>query len=156
MIEGNKIRFIRNFRNMSVVEFGKNLGLENPDVRISQYETGGRVPKEEMNSRIIDVLKVSQFALARTCDNQIIMCCQDFMWTETFINMLSKDVSNNYKFLYIERTQSCDLLSKIFNEIEQQQKLLWNQEITTKEYIEFKLQWPENSMYYEEIINYKK
>ncbi len=156
MTIGDKIRFIRNFRAMTQKEVGIALGIseKNAAKRIHQYEKNEKIPRDDVVEKMAEIMNVSHFAVAKTCDNEIVECFEDFMWSETYMNMLSKNMANNYKFLYIERTQSQELLSKIINELEQKQRLLWNQTITTNEYIEFKLQWPENSMYYEEIINY--
>ena len=50
MTIGERIKKIRVFRKMTMDELGGALGFEgkNMSVRISQYETGARIPGEDM------------------------------------------------------------------------------------------------------------
>ena len=48
---GDRIRFVRQFRGLTQTELAEKVGLppgENGRIRISQYENGTHVPKEEM------------------------------------------------------------------------------------------------------------
>ncbi len=65
MAIGERIHFIRNLRNMTQKELGKAVGFsENTaDVRMAQYETGSRTPKEALVKSLSDVLDVSPLAL---------------------------------------------------------------------------------------------
>ena len=66
MAIGERIKFIRNMRGMTQKCLGMAIGFsENTaDVRISQYESGDRTPKENMITKIACVLKVCSQALA--------------------------------------------------------------------------------------------
>jgi len=61
MAVGERIKYIRNMRGMTQKELGLAVGFDenSADVRIAQYESGTRTPKEKMVDTIADVLKVS-------------------------------------------------------------------------------------------------
>ena len=57
---GARIRKIRMFRNITQKELGRRLGYgeNSADVRIAQYESGQRTPKQETLIRIAEILEV--------------------------------------------------------------------------------------------------
>lgn len=65
MAIGERIRFIRNLRGMTQKWLGIQAGLpeKTADIRMAQYESGTRVPKEDLTEKIADALNVSSAAL---------------------------------------------------------------------------------------------
>lgn len=65
MAISERIRFIRNLRGITQKALGISAGLpeKTADIRIAQYESGVRVPKQELTSQIADVLGISPNAL---------------------------------------------------------------------------------------------
>lgn len=65
MAIGERIRFIRNLRGMTQKWLGIQSGLteKTADIRIAQYESGTRVPKEDLTEMLAKVLDVSPAAL---------------------------------------------------------------------------------------------
>ncbi len=65
MAIGERIRFIRNLRNMTQKWLGMAVGFEEntADVRMAQYESGTRTPKENLVQTISEKLEVSSHAL---------------------------------------------------------------------------------------------
>jgi len=65
MAVGDRIKRIRNMRGMTQKELGLAIGFDDKsaDVRIAQYESSVRTPKEKMLAHIAHVLKVSPQAL---------------------------------------------------------------------------------------------
>ena len=65
MAIGERIKRIRNFRNLTQKELGVAIGFaENTaDVRIAQYESGKRTPKEKYVEAIAHVLNITPHAL---------------------------------------------------------------------------------------------
>ncbi len=65
MAIGERIRFIRNLRGMTQKWLGIQAGLpeKTADIRMAQYESGTRVPKEDLTEKIADALNVSPAAL---------------------------------------------------------------------------------------------
>ena len=62
---GERIKFFRNYRNMTQKELGVKAGFpsKSADVRIAQYESGKRIPKGNIIPAIAYALKVSELAL---------------------------------------------------------------------------------------------
>ncbi len=65
MTLGERIKKIRVFRKMTMDELGAALGFEGKSmsVRIAQYETGARVPKQDMLLKFAEVLQCNYKAL---------------------------------------------------------------------------------------------
>ena len=65
MAIGERIRFIRNLRGMTQKYLGMAIGFDEKtaDVRMAQYESGTRTPKEKLVSNLAHVLDVSPYAL---------------------------------------------------------------------------------------------
>jgi transcriptional regulator with XRE-family HTH domain len=61
MAVGDRIKRVRNMRGMTQKELGLAAGFDDnsADVRIAQYESGARTPKEDMLKKIADVLDVN-------------------------------------------------------------------------------------------------
>ena len=66
MAIGERIRFIRNLRGMTQKHLGMAAGFDEKtaDVRMAQYESGTRTPKEKLTADIASALEVSPQALA--------------------------------------------------------------------------------------------
>jgi hypothetical protein len=66
MAIGERIRFIRNLRGMTLKMLGKSVGFEDntADVRMAQYEKGTRTPKADLTAKIAETLDVAPEALA--------------------------------------------------------------------------------------------
>lgn len=65
MAIGERIRFIRNLRGMTQKYLGMLLGFDErtADVRMAQYESGTRTPKEKLVNGLAAILEVSPRAL---------------------------------------------------------------------------------------------
>lgn len=65
MAIGERIKFIRNLRGMTQKQLGGAVGFDekSADVRIAQYETGNRTPKENFVNALSGVLNISPQAL---------------------------------------------------------------------------------------------
>lgn len=65
MAIGERIRFIRNLRGMTQKWLGIAVGFpeKTADIRMAQYESGSRSPKEELTEKLAEVLDVSPAAL---------------------------------------------------------------------------------------------
>lgn len=76
MAVGDRIKRARNLRGMTQKELGIAIGFEekSADIRIAQYESNTRTPKEELLRKIAEVLDVNYRSLyeptlyARGCD----------------------------------------------------------------------------------------
>ena len=65
MAIGKRIRFFRNRKGMTQKQLGEILGFlgKTSDVRMAQYESGSRTPKEDLVKALAGVLEVSPLTL---------------------------------------------------------------------------------------------
>ena len=65
MAIGQRIKFFRNLRNLTQKELGQNIGFSEraADVRIAQYESEKRIPKEDLTKSLASILDISPAAL---------------------------------------------------------------------------------------------
>lgn len=65
MAIGERIRFIRNLRGMTQKYLGMAIGFpeRTADIRMAQYESGTRTPKEDLTNNLANALEVSPQAL---------------------------------------------------------------------------------------------
>ena len=65
MAIGERIRFIRNLRGMTQKWLGQAVGFpqKTADIRMAQYESGSRTPKEDLVNALANVFEVSPLAL---------------------------------------------------------------------------------------------
>ena len=65
MAIGERIRFMRNLRGMTQRWLGQAVGFpaKTADIRMAQYESGTRTPKEDLVNALANVLEVSPLAL---------------------------------------------------------------------------------------------
>lgn len=65
MAIGERIRFFRNLRGMTQKRLGMSIGFDEKtaDVRMAQYESGTRTPKEKLVNELSNALDVSPKAL---------------------------------------------------------------------------------------------
>lgn len=65
MAIGERIRFIRKLRKLTQKQLGIAIGFpeSSADVRMAQYETGTRTPKEDLTKAIANIFEVSPLTL---------------------------------------------------------------------------------------------
>ena len=68
MAIGERIRFFRNLRGMTQKYLGVLMGFpeKSADIRMAQYESGSRTPKEDLTNSLAQALEVSPSALMHT------------------------------------------------------------------------------------------
>ncbi|MCM1990161.1 helix-turn-helix domain-containing protein [Oceanirhabdus seepicola] len=152
MAIGDKIKKIRVKRDMTQKELGLAIGFNDKtaDVRMAQYESGTRVPKEAVIIKIAAVLKVNpDYLMAPTLTK-----------TEEIIHtLIYLDEYNQLKMQAEEYTTPEGENQKIINlsitavdyyleEWYDKKRALENNEITQEEYYEWKINWPDSSERY--------
>ena len=86
MTQGKRIRFIREFRNMTQKELGLACGFSesSADVRIRQYESDQKSPKSDALKIIANALNVNIYSLENYTDSNAITILEMLFWLETF------------------------------------------------------------------------
>lgn len=146
---GNKIRELRIKRGLTQKELGLAVGFNKAgaDVRIAQYESNSRAPKEDVIKKIAEVLNVNSDYLSAPLP-------KDGM--ELFHILLSMDTKNNARF-HIEdfiningdadkeasvHIPSLNIALKNWALVK---KALERGEITEEQYYEWKINYPESA-----------
>ena len=144
---GARIRKIRMFRNITQKELGRRLGYgeNSADVRIAQYESGQRTPKQETLIRIAEILEVDVRNFLSPGIATMDELMETLFWMdeenrELFHLFLVNDPESETVGITISDKKTICYLQEW---MEKKQKLD-NGKITEEEYLEWKLHWPEN------------
>lgn len=163
MTIGDRIKRIRTFRNMTQAELGSALGFEgkNQAVRIAQYESNYRVPKNDMVMDIAKILDVNYIALKNYDMGAAEDIIETLFWLEEAGNMntiklfettpvyRNEDVTMTYNddehrsaSAPVALTFDYGLVNDFLLDWSRKKKELEDGEITVDEYFEWKIQWP--------------
>jgi len=145
MAVGDRIKRIRKMRRLTQKEFGLALGFEDntADVRIAQYESGTRTPKEDVLRNMADVLDVN----FRSLYEPTLYAVEDVMYTlfeldEHYdIDLLDTTSKNDSSKISIRFNSN--LLDDFLSEWHQRKKDLADGVISKAEYMEWKVNWPQ-------------
>lgn len=156
---GYKLKNIRVFRGMTQKELGLAVGFNNrtADVRIAQYETGTRVPKEDIAYAMARALKVNPDYLMGPSPYTI----EEIMYALINIDerniveleaeeRLDKD-GDPYRHINISLPYLSTFLAEWYDKKEE----LKNGEISQEEYYEWKINWPYSTPNYIKVIGEK-
>ena len=125
MAVGDRIKRARNFRGLTQKELGIAAGLDerSADIRIAQYESGTRTPKEDLLRKIAEVLDVNYRSLYEVTDTS----------------------DPDYPELHMALSFRNHLLDGFLKEWQLRKQQLADGEITQEEYLEWKLNWPQTA-----------
>ena len=163
MTIGERIKRIRTFRNMTQAELGLALGFEgkNQAVRITQYETNYRVPKNDMIFEIAKILNCNYKALSNYDSGSAEDIMETFFWLEenghantiklfkTTPVQNDEDIQmnyneNNFSSASVPIALSFDygIMNDFLLEWSEKKQDLKDGRITAIDYFEWKIQWP--------------
>jgi transcriptional regulator with XRE-family HTH domain len=143
MAVGDRIKRVRNSRGMTQKELGVAVGFDisSADVRIAQYESGTRTPKEDILTKIAEVLDVNY----RSLYEPTLYAAEDIMYTLF-------ELDEHYRVTLTEMTNkqigvsfNSRLLNDFMSEWLQRKQELADGIITGDEYREWKLNWPQTA-----------
>ncbi len=148
MAVGDRIKRARNMRGMTQKELGLAVGFEGntADVRIAQYESGTRTPKEDILTKIAEALDVNYRALYEPTR----YAAEDVMYTlfeldEHYPIRLHEVVDDSDPYFsekHIAVNFHTRILDGFMKEWMLRKKELAAGEITKAEYMEWKVNWP--------------
>jgi len=142
MAVGDRIKRARVFRSLTQKELGLSVGFEEntADVRIAQYETGTRTPKEDMLKKIAEVLDVNY----RSLYEPTLYAAEDLMYTlfelDEHYSLSIHDFDGKKCVAFNSR-----LLDEFLAEWQVRKKDLAEETISKAEYMEWKLNWPQTA-----------
>ena len=134
MKQGKRLKMIRCHRNMTMKQLGKALGFDESTaaIRIAQYESNTRSPKQDVSHAMAKALNVHPNRLLPTPDDPIDAVIEHLLWLE------DSEISRFY------RKSSC--LAAFLAQYWWQKSRLLSGEISREEFVEWKLQWPGMSL----------
>ncbi len=159
MSVGTRIRNARIHRNVTQKDLGIAIGFkeESADVRIAQYETNNRTPKEDVINKIASYLDVNPLALQEPkINNDLFKDVNGIMFT-----LFTLDETNELEmFEYDDGNtddpfEHCGIVLKhwpwqnLLFEMKKRKEELANGDITLREFNEWKLNYPFTSDDYE-------
>ena len=144
---GARIRKIRMFRNITQKELGRRLGYgeNSADVRIAQYESGQRTPKQETLIRIAEILEVDVRNFLSPGIATMDELMETLFWMDEenrglFHLFLLNDSESETVGITMRDKKAMSYLQEWMGK----KQKLGNGRITEEEYLEWKLHWPEN------------
>ena len=152
MAVGDRIKRVRNLRGMTQRELGVAIGFaaKTADVRVAQYESGTRTPKEDTLRKISEVLDVNY----RSLYEPSLYAAEDIMYTlfeldEHYNCMTIYDVEDTSDRFDIRKHKAVSfhvrMLDGFIAEWQQRKEELAAGGITREEYMEWKLNWPQST-----------
>ena len=149
MAIGERIRFFRNLNGMTQKYLGVKLGFpeKTADIRMAQYESGSRTPKEDLTNELAELFGVSASALnvpdieSYNGLMHTLFALEDLYGIKVAeINgevclTLDKDTGGNYITMF-----------EMFSAWKDQAEKLKNGEISKEEYDNWRYNYPKNKM----------
>ena len=159
---GERIKKARVFRGMTQKELGIAVGFneKNADVRIAQYESNTRRPKDNLLYKMADVLDVGFFALyePHQYNAESIMYSLFDQGNDPMRVQLEEVLTTNG----LQRPQkriaiiyNYDHMDEYLREWKLRREQVLNHTITVKEYPEWVVNWPDTSDVFVEEPNYR-
>lgn len=144
MAIGNRIKLFRNMRNLTQKELGAKVGFpfNATDVRIAQYESEKRIPKDDMVNKLASILDVSTAAIkVPEIDTYIGVMHTLFTLEDTFgikVNKIDGELC-----ISLDKTNSAYLsMFEMLNSWQMEYEKFQNGEITKEEYDYWRYNYP--------------
>ena len=149
MAIGERIRFIRNLRGMTQMRLGMEVGFDEKtaDVRMAQYESGTRTPKEKLTADIAKALDVSPKALAVPDIESYVGLMHTLFALEDLYGLSIGSIDDEL-CLRLDRDRGMTYISMLdmFSAWLQESEKLKNGEITKAEYDAWRYNYPKGEM----------
>ncbi|MDR0491367.1 MAG: helix-turn-helix domain-containing protein [Oscillospiraceae bacterium] len=146
MAIGERIRFIRNLRGMTQKYLGMQIGFDEKtaDVRIAQYESGTRTPKENYVADVANALDVSPKALDLPDIDSYAGLAHTLFALEDIYGIGIGEIDGEV-CLRLDKAKGTTFLSMfdMFSSWQKQAEKLKNGEITKADYDQWRYRYPE-------------
>lgn len=144
MAIGNNMKRLRNLRGMTQRELGVAIGFDQKtaDVRIAQYESGTRTPKENLIADIAGVLNVNPLALTTPDIESYYGLMHTFFTLEDVYGLTVTELDGTVCLKFDPHNKHFDTLFHDFQAWLKASQRLASEEITKQEYDEWRYQYP--------------
>ena len=146
MAIGARIRYIRKLRKLTQTGLGVKIGFpeSSAEVRIAQYETGTRTPKENGIKVIADILEVSPLALKVPDIDSNLGLMHTFFALEDMYGLEIKAEDDKLIFQFKDERKLAPSFCQMLFAWAQQKEKLKNSEITKEEYDKWRYNYPKH------------
>ena len=145
MAIGERIRTIRNLKGMTQKSLGMTIGFDEKtaDIRIAQYESGTRTPKEKLTSDIANALEVSPRTLDVPDIDSYVGLAHTLFALEDLYGVHIGDIDGEL-CLRLDKEKGMTYLSMLdmFSAWQQEAEKFRNGEITKVEYDAWRYSYP--------------
>ncbi len=152
MAVGDRIKRVRNFRKMTMKELGMAVGFDEntADVRIAQYESNARKPKDELLKKIAAALDINWRSLYDPVDyaaEDIMFALFELDEQRTGLRLLNviDDTDPEFPDKRVGVVFNYGILDGFLREWLLRKQELRAGKITREEYLEWKLNWPDTA-----------
>jgi len=149
MAIGERIRYIRNLRNMTQKWLGMAIGFDEKtaDVRMAQYESGTRTPKENYVADIANALEVSPKALDLPDIDSYVGLAHTLFALEDIYGIQIGEIDGEL-CLRLDKSKGMTYLSMfdILTAWQQEAEKLKNDEISKEEYDSWRYNYPHDEV----------
>lgn len=150
MAIGKRIKFFRNRKDLTQKQLGEILGFlgKTSDVRIAQYESETRVPKQDLVKKMSTVFDISPHALTVPEIDTYLGLMHTFFTLEDMYGIKIGEI-NGEVCLRLDKSDYATYasLEKMFRAWQQQAAKLENGDISKDEYDEWRYRYPELDTY---------
>ena len=145
MATGERIRYIRNLQGITQKQLGMAIGFseKTADIRIAQYESGTRTPKERLLADIARALEVSPQALDLPNIDSYVGLAHTLFALEDIYGVRISDIDGEL-CLRLDKSKGTSYLTMfdMFSAWRQEAKRLEDDEITKEEYDGWRYNYP--------------
>lgn len=149
MAIGERIRYIRNLRGMTQKMLGIKVGFDkrNADVRMAQYESGTRTPKENLVNALAEALNVSPKALTVPEIDSYIGLMHTLFTIEDLYGLKINQIDGEL-CLTLDKSKGSTFVTMfdMLNSWQKQAEKLKNGEITKEEYDTWRYTYPQKEV----------
>ncbi len=145
MAIGQRIKFFRNLRKFTQKELGLKLGFPKnaADVRVAQYESETRIPKDDLINAFANLFDISPKALnVPEIDTYIGLMHTLFALEDTYGFKINK-IDGQLCITLDNHNKSFSTLFENLNSWQEEYEKLTNGEITQEEYDEWRYKYPQ-------------
>lgn len=150
MAIGQRIKFFRNRKGMTQKQLGEMLGFlgKTSDVRMAQYESEARIPKQELVKEMAGIFDVSTHALSVPDIDTYIGLMHTLFALEDMYGLKIGEIDGEI-CLRLDKSDysTYNSMLKMFGAWQQQAAKLKNGEINKEQYDEWRYKYPELDTY---------
>lgn len=145
MAIGERIRFIRNLRAMTQKWLGIAVGFpeKTADIRMAQYESGSRSPKEELIEKLAEVLDVSPAALNVPDIESYVGIMHTLFTLEDLYGLMIDNVNGEPVIRLNKSAPEYSKMVEMFLTWQKQAQMWRDGEITKQDYDQWRYKYPE-------------